>query len=239
MDRRAARALRGTCERPWGQLMKYYGLVGAGGSGREVMPLLRAQVAHELDAGTAELRFVVEGALPPAVVNGIPVVSLDAFNALVGERYFNIAIGDSKVRKRIAMLLESSGAVPFSIRAANSVILDCNDIAEGAVFCSFSLATSNVKIGRFFHGNMYSYVAHDCEIGDFVTFGPGAKCNGNVRIGDHAYIGSGAIIREGRRGHRTTIGKGAVVGMGAVVLDDVPPGITVVGNPARPMSRRT
>ncbi|MEO2037445.1 MAG: DapH/DapD/GlmU-related protein, partial [Martelella sp.] len=74
----------------------------------------------------------------------------------------------------------------------------------------------------------YAYIEHDCVIGDFVTLAPGAKVNGNITIGDHVYIGSGAVIRQG-----TTIGPGATIGMGAVVLRDVPPGVTVVGNPAK------
>jgi serine O-acetyltransferase len=52
-------------------------------------------------------------------------------------------------------------------------------------------------------------------------------------IGDDVFIGSGAKIIGGVR-----IGSGARVGANAVVLHDVPDGVTVVGIPARPLSRR-
>ena len=70
-------------------------------------------------------------------------------------------------------------------------------------------------------------------IGDFVTFAPGVMCNGNVVIEDYAYIGAGAVIKQGQPGAPLVIGHGAVVGMGAVVTTSVPSGATVVGNPAR------
>ena len=79
--------------------------------------------------------------------------------------------------------------------------------------------------------------AHDCIIGDYVTFAPGVRCNGNVVIGDHAYVGAGAIIKQGSQGKHMLIGEGAVVGMGAIVTKDVPPYTTVVGTPARPLEK--
>ena len=94
------------------------------------------------------------------------------------------------------------------------------------------MVTSNARIGRFFHANLYAYVAHDCVVGDFVTFAPGVMCNGRVRIEDNAYIGTGVVIREGAHGKPIVIGEGAVVGMGAVVTKSVPPFSTVIGNPA-------
>jgi len=110
-------------------------------------------------------------------------------------------------------------------------------IGPGYVLSHFVTITSNVKIGLYFHANIYSYVAHDCVIGDFVTFAPGVKCNGNVVIEDHAYIGTGAVLRQGRPGAPLVIGRGATVGMGAVVTRSVPPMTTVVGNPARPLEK--
>jgi acetyltransferase-like isoleucine patch superfamily enzyme len=108
-------------------------------------------------------------------------------------------------------------------------------MGEGALLCPFVTITSNIRIGTAFHANLYSYVEHDCVIGDYVTFAPGVKCNGNVHIEDHAYIGSGAVIKQGALAEPLVIGRGAVVGMGAVVTKSVPAGVTVVGNPARIM----
>ena len=124
------------------------------------------------------------------------------------------------------------------LQAANVVVYDSNRIGDGSILCAHSVVTSNATIGRHFHANLYSYVAHDCVIGDWVTFAPRVSCNGNVHIGDHAYIGTGAVLRPGLpRGKPLTIGNAAVVGMGAVVTKDIAVGVTVVGNPARPLER--
>lgn len=100
------------------------------------------------------------------------------------------------------------------------------------------MMTSNVRVGRHFHMNMYAYVAHDCAIGDYVTFAPGVRCNGNVHIDDFVYVGTNAIFKQGTEDAPLRIGRGATIGMGAVVTKDVPPGVTVIGNPARVMEKR-
>lgn len=211
-----------------------YGLIGAGGYGREVLPLLRSQVGENL-IKAASINFVVEGQESGSTVNGIDVITLEKFLSFDGDRKFSIAIGDSRVRERLANFCIARNAVPMNIIANNAVVLDYNDLGIGAILSPFVTITSNARIGKFFHANLYSYVAHDCVIGDYVTFAPGVKCNGNVVIKNHAYIGTGAILKQGSSSKPLVIGEGAVVGMGAVVTKDVPPGVTVVGNPARPM----
>jgi sugar O-acyltransferase (sialic acid O-acetyltransferase NeuD family) len=214
-----------------------YGIVGAGGFGRDVLPVVRKQYQALLQDPAVRLVFVSEHDEGGQTKNGCPVVGLNEFLALDGERNFAIAIADSTARARIAGTCEQAGARPFNITAPSAIILDENSIGEGAIICDFSMVTCNIHIGRHFHCNIYSYVEHDCWVGDFVTFAPSVRCNGNIRIENGAYIGAGAVIHQGRLGKPLVIGEGAVVGMGAVVLRDVAPYTTVVGNPARPLRR--
>jgi sugar O-acyltransferase (sialic acid O-acetyltransferase NeuD family) len=217
--------------------MKLYGIVGAGGFGREVIPVAWDMLRTQQDARGFELVFVVEyGSIEP--VNGHRVITADEFLASDQERYFNVAIADHQARQRIAEKFISAGVIPFSIVALNSVCMSGNEIGEGAILCPFTTITSNARIGRFFQANVYCCVSHDCQIGDFVTFGQGVHCLGRVVIEDHAYIGSGAIIRDGTAGKPTIIGHSAVVGMGAVVTKSVAPYTTVVGIPAAPLERK-
>ena len=106
------------------------------------------------------------------------------------------------------------------------------EIDEGVILSPFVTLTSNITIGKSFHANIYSYVAHDCVIGDYVTFAPAVKCNGNIVVEDHVYIGTGAIIKQGKPTKPLIIGEGATIAAGAVVTKSVPAGMTVFGNPA-------
>jgi sugar O-acyltransferase (sialic acid O-acetyltransferase NeuD family) len=211
-----------------------YGVVGAGGCGRGVLPLARQQLLA--DGVSAEQLVFVDDALAGRVINGHRVVSHAQFIAEpAGRHHVVIAVANGTARSRIALRCKQDGALPWTVSAGNVTIMDDVSIGEGAILSPFVTLTSNIIIGRHFHANLYSYVEHDSVIGDFVTLAPGAKCNGNVHIGEHAYIGSGAVIRQGKPGQPLRIGAGAIVGMGAVVTRDVPAGMTVVGNPARPL----
>ncbi|UQB76812.1 acetyltransferase [Pseudomonas shirazica] len=214
--------------------MRLYGVVGAGGFGREVIPVAKEYLGMICNE-PFKLVFIDDG-ISENKVNGYDVLTTDQFfSSTANEYYFNIAIGNGRTREKLAEVMLNKGAKPFKISASNAILLDSNEISDGVILCPFTTVTSNSKIGKYFQANIYSYVAHDCVIGDFVTFAPGVKCNGNVVIEDHAYIGTGAVIKQGTPTKPIVIGSGAVVGMGAVVTKSVAPGTTVVGNPAKPL----
>lgn len=215
-----------------------YFIVGAGGFGREVLPLAREQLRERIASEDAIIAFAVEGAPSDALVNGTPVFPLDHCISYPGERYFTVAIGNSATRERVAEKCIHAGCQPFEVRASTAIVMDGCEIGPGAILCPNTIITSNVKIGSFFHANLYSYVAHDCIVGDFVTLAPKAACNGNVHLEDHCYVGTGAIVREGSTEAPMRIGRKAVVGMGSVVTRSVVQEVVVVGSPARILESR-
>jgi len=215
--------------------MKQVAIFGVSGFGREVMPLARQRWAA---SGELHQLVFVDDHPHTAECNGHRVFTYAEWLAQPAtSRHINIGIANSGVRQQLATRCIADGVQFFEVRASNVVQLDDVQLGEGAILGSFVHLTSNIRIGQHFHANIYSYVAHDCVIGDYVTFAPGVKCNGNVVIEDHAYIGTGAVIKQGLPGAPLVIGRGAVVGMGAVVTKSVPPGATVVGNPARLMNK--
>lgn len=215
-----------------------FGIIGMGGFAREVLPVARAFLRRRPELKIEPGRIVFVDREGGEAVSGAPVLSEAEFKALEGDRYFGIAIGDGAKRQTIAERLEAAGCLPLSIHADNVLLPDDLDCGPGAIFQPFSMVTADAKIGRQFQCNIYAYVAHDCVIGDNVTLAPRASVNGNVVIEDQVYVGTGAVIRQGTADKPLVLGKACVIGMGAVVTKDVAPGVTVVGNPARPLEAK-
>lgn len=208
------------------------GVYGASGFGREVMPIVKQQIGSDV-----MLVFIDDG-VQERELNGYSVLTFEQFiQDKSDSKEVIIAIADSKIREKLTEKLYLNGINQLNIFAPNSMMLDANQIGEGAILCPFTMITSNSKIGKSFHANIYSYVAHDCVIGDYVTFAPNVMCNGNVHIHDHVYIGTGAMIKQGTPGKPLVIGEGAVIGMGSVVTKSVKAGDVVFGVPAKSIKR--
>ncbi|MBT8544363.1 acyltransferase [Polynucleobacter paneuropaeus] len=124
------------------------------------------------------------------------------------------------------------------------------------VCCQSECQFAKISIGNNVSINVGSYISGEggLSIGNDVLIGPGVKvtsaghaidgCHdlialnpityGLVVIEDGAWLGAGSVVLPGRK-----IGKGAVVGAGAVVTEDIPPFAVAVGNPARVVRYRS
>lgn len=209
-------------------------IYGTGGFAREVIPILNEQYPNDDNIFVVHKEYLTS----EKSINGYPVMSYEDFIDISSkEKSITVAISDASIRSRISTIINQDGVRQSSIISNKSVIMDEVMISNGTIICPFVTITSNIRIGQNFHANIYSYVAHDCIIGDNVTFAPSVKCNGNVIIEDNVYIGTGAIIKQGKSNNPIILGANSIISAGSFVTRNVQESTTVYGNPAKILSK--
>lgn len=95
-------------------------------------------------------------------------------------------------------------------------------IREGVTMhCGSDSSLGKTVVGNYGNFLAYSHVAHDCVIGNYVTFANNVKIGGHVEIGDYVMVGGGAAIHQFVRvGHNACVG-----GMAALLHDLIPYGL--------------
>lgn len=108
----------------------------------------------------------------------------------------------------------------------------------GEHFSSNGLTISGlggVKVGGYFHSGENCKImlgSHDYDHGESIPYGS-IYVEKNVVIGDCVWLGSDVTISG-----NVTIGEGAIVAIGSVVVKDVPPFAVVGGNPVKVIKYR-
>ena len=107
---------------------------------------------------------------------------------------------------------------------------DGNTIRE---FCTLNRGTvQDAGVTRLGSGNWimaYVHLAHDCQVGDHTVFANNAQLAGHVHVGDYAILGGFTAVHQFCR-----IGAHSITGLSSVIVHDVPPYLTVAGNPSAP-----
>jgi sugar O-acyltransferase (sialic acid O-acetyltransferase NeuD family) len=202
-------------------------VVGAGGFGREV-----AWLATEAITPCKVLGFLDDRTdIPAAELGGYALLgSVDSWQDFPCAQ-FVIAIGNPRVRSKVAQRMEASGKPHFAILVHNSCIFGpkCR-FQEGAIVGAGCILTTNIRIGSHAIVNIGSTVGHDVEIGAFVTIAPNVSISGCVTLADGVEIGTAAAIRQG-----LVIGKGGMLGMGSTLTKKIPDNHLYFGVPAKPV----
>jgi acetyltransferase-like isoleucine patch superfamily enzyme len=217
-----------------------FGMFGAGSTGRSqmhaAMDTLPERFGGLIDA---DLRLVfVETTPRDKDIQGLEVLSEEDFMALQGDDiYYNVSLAGPYKREEVADRLAATGHRPLRIFNTTTRLRYPNEIGEGALFSFSTMVSHDTKIGQFFHCLSFSMVPHNCTVGDFVTMTSRVNLGGFTEVGNHVFLGAGCLTKPGTPDRPLRIGDSATIGMGAVVLEDVPAGATVAGNPARILSK--
>lgn len=203
-------------------------IVGAGGHGRVV-----ADIAAS-DGGWTEIAFL-DDAVPVSQKSGAwPVAGgfsqlaslAGRFDACIG------ALGDARLRLEHLAHAKAAGYRIPTLLHPQAAVSGRAQLGEGVVVCAGGIVNIGATIARGVIVNTGATVDHDCRLEEGVHVCPGAHLAGNVTVGARTWFGIGAVAKQGIR-----IGSDVTVGAGAVCLEDVPDGVTVVGVPARDKSR--
>jgi sugar O-acyltransferase (sialic acid O-acetyltransferase NeuD family) len=101
-------------------------------------------------------------------------------------------------------------------------------LGRGVVINFGASIAGNARLGDFVSIGPGCIIGHDSTLEGFTCVAAGAVISGSVQIHKNCYIGSAASVRQ-----HCVIGSRSLVGLGAVVIEDVEPGCVVAGNPAR------
>jgi len=125
----------------------------------------------------------------------------------------------------------SLGAIPQDKKyGGEDTALEIGDRNTIREFCTFNLGTAQdagvTRVGSDNWIMAYVHIAHDCQVGDQTILANNATLAGHVHLGDWAFIGGLTGVHQFVR-----IGAHAMAGFASAVTQDVPPFMTVDGNP--------
>jgi UDP-N-acetylbacillosamine N-acetyltransferase len=150
-----------------------------------------------------------------------------------GVRHVLLGFGDCQARLRRSELIREMGFQMPTIIHPRTVVARDVEIGDGTVVMAGAVINACARVGDNAIINTLASVDHDCVIGDGVHIGPGAHLGGGASVGRASWIGIGAILKD-----RVRIGDSVIIGAGAVVLKDIPDGVTAFGVPARVITQQ-
>ena len=207
--------------------MKDLYIVGAGGFGREL--LNHIQDIHKISGVRWNLKGFLDDTPDPLHDKECPLAVAGSIIDYYPKENdaLALAIADPRAKKKVVSLLKGRGAVFENVIHPYVNLGRYNKFGEGLIVYPGCGMTVNATVGSFCT-LLSCGIGHDVEIGDFCTISSLCNIMGGVKIGEGVFIGGNAAIAP-----HVTIGDGAYLCLGSMVLKDVPAGAKVLGNPAR------
>jgi sugar O-acyltransferase (sialic acid O-acetyltransferase NeuD family) len=204
-------------------------LIGGGGHASDILGAFEAAAAADGHPGHSVVGIVADTEVDPRRFAHRGVRQIGDLSDLkhIDASHYIVAIGYSQPRRDIQARVAPYGLEAATIIHPQAEVPPGVPVGQGSVVLGGAHVSPMAVIGHHVHLSYGCLIGHDCQVQDFVTVLPGAAVSGDTVLGEACLIGTNATVIEGR-----TIGREAIVGAGAVVLSDIPAGVTAVGIPA-------
>ena len=207
-------------------------ILGAGGFAREVFDLgnycLGNAPFYKIKGFLSDNPSDIEDFGYPPVLGTVDGYKIDKDDVFIQ------AIGNVKDRKKVVEKILNKGGTFINLIHPTAVISPSVKIGNGVAIKAFCVLASNAVIGdhTFFQSSVIC--GHDVQIGNYCQINSFSFFAGCAKVNDLVTVNAGARIIQSR-----LIGKGSTVGVGSVVIRDIPDNAKVFGNPARLIDDRS
>lgn len=206
--------------------MKPILLIGNGGHAKVIKDIIDSSNQYMFKG------YLDDSILDYSEENGLIYDNLNNIIEYKDDFYFNISIGNNKIRELIFNKLGLSLEKYPVLIHPTSIVGNNVDINFGTVIMANTVINADTKIGIHSIINTGAIVEHDNVISDYVHISPNSTLTGGVRVGIKSQIGASATVIP-----ETSIGENSIVGAGATVVNNIGDNQTVIGTPAKPIRR--
>lgn len=207
-------------------------IVGSGGHAQVVADILMrargaGQSVEPLGYVDDDPQAAGKAFLGLAVLGGVADLSRIKHDAVI------IGMTPNRARSELFARLKEQGERFAVARHPAAHIAPGVSLGPGTMICAGVVVNPMSVIGDDVILNTGCTLDHHNKIAIHAHIAPGVHTGGEVEVEEGALVGIGATVSP-----RCKVGSWSVVGAGAVVVKDVPPGVTVVGVPARTVEKK-
>ena len=212
--------------------MKEIIILGAGGTGREVMEFCEDIFSDEnyrIKGFLSDVLDVLDGLDVPYPLLG----TIKDYKIQEDDRFI-LAIGDVAGRRKIAENILAQGGKFLTFIHPSAQVCRSAKIGQGVIIFPFAYVGANATVGDYCFINLWAACAHDAVLGKFSELAPYSALSGGAQTGEECFLCIHSVVAP-----KTKIGNRVIISQGSVTKENQADNSFVIGVPGETFKRHS